>query len=247
MCYVIFQEVLSVILLLIKSDNARNAKFLEYFYILFRVVTITLISIPFLYRSHECHEFTRNNPVDIAVLNTFIILVLLYIKRSEIVPFKLNSVLEALKALQHGALVQAITFTRISVRLEQTVVRSEHIPGFFGCAIQDYYHESTHQECSIDHFVSLVGGAVVEYSIIRIVLVSQQPSELSRVSMHHRKVQRPEIFVEWEVSKIVINIEKECILVILRWFRTRNPIQFIFYDFDGSANYLVPVYLLLYW
>jgi hypothetical protein len=82
------------------------------------VVTITLISIPFLYRSHECHEFTRNNPVDIPVLNTFIILVLLYIKRSEIVPFELNSVLEALKALQHGALVQAITFTRISVRLE---------------------------------------------------------------------------------------------------------------------------------
>ena len=192
------------------------------------MVTVTLISVSFLYRSHECHEFTRNDPVDVSVLNSLIVLILLDVKRSEIVPLKLNCVLETLKALQHGALVQTIAFTSISIRLEQTVVRSEHIPGFFGCALQDYYHESTHQECPIDHFIGLVGSAVVEDSVIRIVFVSQQAGELSRVSMHHCEVQRPEIFVEREVSKIIINIEKECVLVILRWFRTRNPVQFIY-------------------
>jgi hypothetical protein len=37
--------------------------------------------------------------------------------------------------------------------------------------------------------------------------------------MHHGQVQRSKIFVEWEISEIVVDIEKECILVILRWLR----------------------------
>jgi hypothetical protein len=52
------------------------------------------------------------------------------------------------------------------------VVRSEHVPGLLGSALQDYYHEGAHQEGSIDHFVCLVRGAVVENAVIGIVLIS---------------------------------------------------------------------------
>jgi hypothetical protein len=45
--------------------------------------------------------------------------------------------------------------------------------------------------------------------------------------MDHREVERSEIFVEREVCQVVVDIEEERILVILRWLCARNPIEFI--------------------
>jgi hypothetical protein len=64
------------------------------------VVTITLICVSFLYGSHKSHKFARNDPVSVTVLDSLIVLIFLDIKRSEVVPLELDSVLEALKALQ---------------------------------------------------------------------------------------------------------------------------------------------------
>ena len=52
------------------------------------------------------------------------------------------------------------------------MVRSEHVPGLLGSALQDYYHESTHKECAVDHLISLVRSAVVEDTIVGVVLVA---------------------------------------------------------------------------
>jgi len=125
------------------------------------------------------------------------------------------------------------------------VVGSEHVPCLLGGALQNDYHESTHQECAIDHLVSLVGGTIVKDTIVGVVLVAEQPSQLARIPMDHCQVQGTEIFVEREVRQIIVDIEEECILVILRWLCARYPIQFVFYDFDWSSDNLVTVYLLL--
>ena len=45
--------------------------------------------------------------------------------------------------------------------------------------------------------------------------------------MDHRKIEGTEIFVEWEVCQIVVDIEEEGILVILWWLGSRHPIQFV--------------------
>jgi hypothetical protein len=45
--------------------------------------------------------------------------------------------------------------------------------------------------------------------------------------VHHGKIKGSKIFVEWEVSEILINIEEESVLVILRRLGIRNPVQFI--------------------
>lgn len=102
---IVFDEILLVILFFIQSDYPGYAKLLKYFYIFFRMVPVSLICITFLYRTHECHEFPRNNPIDITILDSLIKLVLLDIECAEIVPFELNGVLESLQALQHRALV----------------------------------------------------------------------------------------------------------------------------------------------
>ena len=67
----------------------------------------------------------------------------------------------------------------------------------------------------------------MENSICRVALISQQPSQLSRVSVHHRQVERAEIFVEREVREVVIDVKKVGVFVILRWFFVGNPIQFV--------------------
>ena len=67
----------------------------------------------------------------------------------------------------------------------------------------------------------------MEDPIVGVILVTEQPRQLSRVPMDHREVERSEIFVEREVCQVVVDIEEERILVILRWLCSRNPIEFI--------------------
>ena len=107
------------------------------------------------------------------------------------------------------------------------MVGTEHVPGLLRRAFQDDYHESTHEERPIDHLVRLIGSAIMEDTIVGVVLVAQQPGQFPRIPMHHRQVQRTEIFVEREVRQIVVDIEEECILVILWWLCARDPIEFI--------------------
>lgn len=59
------------------------------------------------------------------------------------------------------------------------MVWSEHVPCFFGRALQNNNHEGTHKECTIDHFVCLFRRAVVEDPIIGVVFVAQQTCQLA--------------------------------------------------------------------
>ena len=45
--------------------------------------------------------------------------------------------------------------------------------------------------------------------------------------MNHCQIQRSKIFVEGEIGQVVVDVEEESILVILRWLGVGNPKQFI--------------------
>ena len=107
------------------------------------------------------------------------------------------------------------------------MVWTEHVPCLLCRAFQNNYHERSHQESAINHLISFLSGTVVEDAVIGIILVSEQPGQFSGVPMHHCQVQRTEIFIEREIRQVIINIEEKSILVILGWFRVRNPIQFV--------------------
>jgi len=72
------------------------------------------VSIPvvllfvFIDRSHKSHELARNDPVKITILNFLIMFILLNIKSIKVVPSFLNSEFKSLKALQNGALIEAL-------------------------------------------------------------------------------------------------------------------------------------------
>lgn len=92
----VLQKVFLVVLLLIQPDDPGNAKLLKYLDVLLGVVTVSLVRVPLLYGTHEGHELAGDDPVDVAVLDTLVVLILLYIESAEIVPLELDGVFEAL-------------------------------------------------------------------------------------------------------------------------------------------------------
>lgn len=116
------------------------------------------------------------------------------------------------------------------------MVRPEHVVCFFRGALEDDYHEGAHKERSINHLVGLFRRAVMENAVLRIILVLQESSQLTRKPVHHSKVERPEIFIEREVRQVVVNVEEKGVLVILRWVCSRHPVEFVLDNLDRTAD-----------
>ena len=85
---IIFEESLFIIFFFIQSDNSSHIEFLKYFNILAWMMSISLVSISFIYRPHKSHKFSGNNPIHIPIFHSFIELIFLDIKRLKIIPFE---------------------------------------------------------------------------------------------------------------------------------------------------------------
>ena len=60
------------------------------------------------------------------------------------------------------------------------MIWSESIVSLISSHLQDNYHEGTHQEGTIDHFVSWVGrGAIMENPVLGVVLISEEARKLT--------------------------------------------------------------------
>lgn len=205
-----------VVFLFVQSDDPLDAELLEDLDVLVRMVAIPLVLVPLLDGAHERHELSRNNPVEIAILNSLVLLILFDVEGLEFVPPELDGILETLEALKKRTLVEAVTLGGVSVGLEQRVVRFQSLISLLGGTLEDDDHETAHQESSIDHLVWLLRGAVVEDTIILVVLVAEQPCELSSIPMDHCKIQWTEVLVERHICEVVIDIEEKGILEVLR-------------------------------
>ena len=96
-------KMLPFVLDIVESYNLVHSYVIEYVNVLPRMLSVPVLGISIFDRSHECHELTRNNPVQISIFNTFVIFVFLDIKGPEIIPSKAHGVLKPLKAMQQGA------------------------------------------------------------------------------------------------------------------------------------------------
>ena len=68
----------------------------------------------------------------------------------------------------------------------------------------------------------------MEDTVVGVVLISQQTSKLSAVTVNHCQVQGTEVFVEREIGEVVVDVEEEGILEVLRWLHVTNPVQFVY-------------------
>ena len=130
--------------------------------------------------------------------------------------------------MQQRTIIEAVALGSISVVLEDLMIWSELLVGLVCRHLKDHNHEGAHQESSVDHFVTgIPRGAVMENTILLVILISKESGKFSSISVNHSKVQWAEVLVEWEVSEIVVDVKEECILVVLWCLVIRNPIEFI--------------------
>ena len=85
---IIIQKCTFVIFFFIQSDNTGNIKFLENFNVFDRMMTISLISISFINRTHKRHELSWYYPVYITVFYSLIKFIFFYVKSSKIIPLE---------------------------------------------------------------------------------------------------------------------------------------------------------------
>ena len=95
-------------------------------------MTISLVLVSFIDRAHESHEFSRDDPVHVSIFYSLVELIFFHVEGFEFVPVEFNCVLEALKNLQQGAFVAAISFGSISVSFEQMMVWPKHRVSLLG-------------------------------------------------------------------------------------------------------------------
>lgn len=145
-----------VVLLFVEPDHPVHADVLEDINVLLGMVAVSVLGVPLLDRTHECHELAWDDPVEVSVLHLLIVLVLLHVESLEVVPPEFDAILHALQAVVKRALVEAVSLGGVSVRLEETVVWLELLPHLVGSHLEDDDHECTHQERSINHLVSWV-------------------------------------------------------------------------------------------
>lgn len=115
---VFISEEFLVVSLFIESNYSFDVELLKNVDIFVRMMTISLIDISFLDRPHKCHKFPWDNPVEVAILDTLVLLILLDVEGFKLIPAELDGILEALQTLEHCAFVEAIAFTGISVSFE---------------------------------------------------------------------------------------------------------------------------------
>jgi hypothetical protein len=100
-------------------------------------------------RSHKSHKFIRDDPIEIAIVHSLIVLIFLDIECLEVVPIVFDSLLETLQAVKDRAFIVAFSLRGISEWLEHALILLELIESFLSTHLQDDYHKGSHQEGSI--------------------------------------------------------------------------------------------------
>ena len=54
--------------------------------------------------------------------------------------------------------------------------------------------------------------------------------------MDHGKVKRTEVLIEWEVGQIIIDVEEEGVLEVLRRLGIRNPVELVYQKVKGIGQ-----------
>lgn len=232
-----FLEVLLVVLVFVQSDHQPNVLLFEDLDVLGWVVAEPLLFVLALKGPHVCDELARDDPVEVSVFDLFIELVLLDVESLEVVPVQSYGVLQSLKAVEQSALVVALTFACISVRLKLVDVLPEACVGLFGGITQDNDLETPHQECAVDHLRGFRTRTVVEDSTLLVGLVSQQPSQLPSESVGVCKRVGTEVFIEWKVHQVIVDVEKEGVLVVLRRLLVSYPEQFVYRTSRSNSQF----------
>jgi hypothetical protein len=151
-------ELLSVVLGLVESNYCGHSHLFENWHVVLRrerPVAVCLVQ-----GARERYELAWKCPVEISVLDFFVVLVLLDVKRLVVIPPESHRVLKAGQAVVNRALVSARAHRRVTEWHELRVIWSEEFPRIHVAAAQDDDHVAAHEKCGI-RLLGVVHGRVV--------------------------------------------------------------------------------------
>ena len=164
-----------VVLGLVQANHSSYIKMLKNLKIVLWSITPPFKLINIVQWPHESNELAWDNPIEIAILNFFVVLILFIVKFLELIPSKLYSEFKTLKAMLNSALVTAfLGITCVSEGYELLVVWLEELPNCRCLCLQDYDHESSHKKRCIGLFIELI-AAIMKKAVIFVLWVSQKP------------------------------------------------------------------------
>ncbi len=142
---VFVDKALSIVLGLVKTNYLGDVQVLENVDVACSCVAVSVDRVTLVNGSHEGQEFAWDNPVEVAVLDLLVVLVLTGIECLEVVPSKSDTHLESLKAMHDSAVVVAVTPAGISEVTQVRCVRFELSECLTSIHLQNHDHESAHQ------------------------------------------------------------------------------------------------------
>jgi hypothetical protein len=156
MCNALSKELPSIILGLIQTNDSLDVPLFEDVTVFFGSKSGSLPWFTSVQRPHECSEFTWNDPIDIAIVYSLVVLVLLDIEGLEVVPFMSDTLFETLKAVKHGALVVAFALGGVAEWHKLVVVRLESLVRLLRAHLQYDHHEGAHEEGRIRQLIRAI-------------------------------------------------------------------------------------------
>lgn len=142
---VLLERVL-VILGVVQPDDLRHLEVLEDVDVAGGGVAVGALAFFAVDGAHEGDELAGDDPVEVAILDLLVVLVLLDTELVEDVPALLDAELEALQAVLHRALVVAVAFGSVAVGAEDAVVGGEARVGLLRRHLEGDNHEGAREE-----------------------------------------------------------------------------------------------------
>lgn len=105
----IVNELLSLVLSLVQSHDFLDIPLSKDICVLFRSHSRSLVLISVINWAHEGSKLSWNDPVDVSILYSFIVLVLFDIEGLNVVPVVFNSKVKSLEAMKNSALIITLT------------------------------------------------------------------------------------------------------------------------------------------
>lgn len=74
------------------------------------MLSVSMLCVLLFNWTHEGNKLAWNNPIEITILHTLIVLILFNIEGPEVIPSKSHGKLKSLQTMEERAIVEALTF-----------------------------------------------------------------------------------------------------------------------------------------
>ena len=132
----VFSERIFVVLRVIQSHHLAHLQMLKYINVARSGVAIGPLAFLAVDGSHESHELSGDNPIEIAILNLLVVLILFNAERLRVVPPLFDTKLKTLQTVLHRALVVAVALACVAVVPQQAVVGLQLFPSLLGSHLE---------------------------------------------------------------------------------------------------------------